>query len=71
MLRKSVLIENNIIYEEKYSPAEDFALWVYLFDKTDFYNIPEVLFIYRNNYENTTTVQNIKMEIGINNVLNH
>ena len=29
MLRKSVLIENNIIYEEKYSPAEDFSLWVY------------------------------------------
>lgn len=38
---------------------------------SNFYNIPEVLFIYRNNYENTTTVQNIKMEIGINNVLNH
>ena len=39
MIRKSVLIDNNIRYEEEFSPAEDWALWGRLIDVTNFYNI--------------------------------
>ncbi len=61
MLRKSLLLKNNLKYEEEFSPAEDFALWGRLLDKTDFYNIPEILFLYREHEENTSKTQQTKM----------
>ncbi len=61
MIRKSVLIDNNIRYEERYSPAEDYRLWLRLMECTDFYNIPEVLFRYRHHNHNTTNRQIDKM----------
>lgn len=61
MLRKSILIENNIKYENEFTPAEDYALYCRLIGKTEFYNIPEVLFIYRDHLDNTTHKQSKKM----------
>lgn len=61
MIRKSVLIDNNIEYEEYYSPAEDYRLWTRLMDVTHFYNIPCVLVKYRVHNENTTAKQNSTM----------
>lgn len=55
MMRASVLDENP--YEAIYTPAEDYALWCKLLDKTDFYNIPKVLFCYRRHKENTSSLQ--------------
>lgn len=54
MIRKQLLTDNKLCYEEEYSPAEDYRLWGRLIGKTRFANIPEVLFIYRNHEENTT-----------------
>lgn len=54
MIRRSVLEDNNLRWEEEFSPAEDFMLWVRLMGKTMFYNIPEVLVLYRVYDENTT-----------------
>lgn len=62
MIRKSVLSENNIRYEKQFSPSEDYALWCSLVGKTEFANIPEVLFKYRDYGENTSKVQNKKMK---------
>lgn len=62
MIRKSVLINNNIRYEERFSPAEDYALWCRLIPFTNFYNIPEVLFHYRDHAENTSHKQEEKMQ---------
>lgn len=62
MIRKSVLINNNIRYEERFSPAEDYALWCRLIPFTNFYNIPEVLFHYRDHAENTSHKQKDKMQ---------
>lgn len=62
MIRKSVLLENNIRYEKQYSPSEDYALWCNLIGKTEFANIPEVLFKYRDYGENTSKIQAQKME---------
>lgn len=61
MIRKSVLTDNNIRYEERYSPAEDYCLWLRLMECTDFYNIQEVLFRYRHHERNTTARQISKM----------
>ena len=47
MIRKSVLVDNNIEYEETYTPAEDYRLWARLMDVTHFYNIQDVLVKYR------------------------
>lgn len=61
MMRKSVLVDNNIEYEEKYSPAEDYRLWTRLIDVTNFYNFQEPLVLYRWNGDNTTVTQQDKM----------
>ena len=62
MLRKSVLIDNNIRYENEFTPAEDYALWCRLIPHTKFYNIPEVLFRYRCHSNNTSRVQKDKIK---------
>lgn len=61
MIRKSVLIDNNIRYEEKFSPAEDYALWCRLLPFTEFHNLDEVLFWYRDHENNTSHLQEDKM----------
>lgn len=62
MIRKSVLTENNLRYEEKYSPAEDYALWCRLIGKTNFANLPDILFRYRDHGNNTSKTQEKKMK---------
>lgn len=61
MIRKSVLIKNNIRYEEEFSPSEDYALWCRLIPFTKFHNLSEVLFYYRDHAENISHKQNDKM----------
>ena len=61
MLRKAVLIDNNIFYEADYSPAEDYMLFVRLMGVTMFHNIPKVLLYYRDHEENTSHRQMEKM----------
>lgn len=62
MIRKSVLIDNNVRYEEEFSPSEDYALWCRLIPYTKFYNIPEILFYYRDHKDNTSHHQEDKMQ---------
>ncbi len=61
MIRKSVLTDNNIRYEEEFSPSEDYALYVRLMKVTKFHNLPEVLFRYRWYADNTSHKQRDKM----------
>ncbi len=61
MLRKAVLVETGVRYEEAFSPAEDYALFCRLIAKTRFANIPEILFVYRNHANNTSHKQKQKM----------
>lgn len=62
MIRRSVLIDNNIRYEEEYSPSEDYALYIRLMSKTKFHNLPETLFRYRWHADNTSHRQSAKMQ---------
>ena len=61
MIRKSVLTDNNIRYEEEFSPSEDYALWCRLIPYTKFYNIKDPLFLYRDHAQNTSHAQQGKM----------
>jgi glycosyltransferase involved in cell wall biosynthesis len=61
MIRKSVLMENGIRYEEKFSPSEDYALWCRLIPYTEFYNLDEILLLYRDHEDNTSHNQKQKM----------
>lgn len=61
MIRKSVLKNNNIQYEENFSPSEDYKLWARLIDVTNFYNIQKVLVKYRTHKNMTTICQKEKM----------
>lgn len=54
MIRKSVLNQFHIRYEPEFSPAEDYALFARLIGKTEFYNLQEVLLLYRNFNGNTS-----------------
>lgn len=47
MLKKSILMDNNIRYQTKYNPAEDYGLWLDLIGYAQFYVLPEVLTLYR------------------------
>jgi glycosyltransferase involved in cell wall biosynthesis len=62
MIRKATLDSLNLRYEEKFSPAEDYALWCRMIDKTEFHNLQEVLFYYRDHAQNTTHNQLQKMQ---------
>ena len=65
MLRKSLLTDNNIYYEEEYTPAEDHRLWCRLINITKFYNIPEILLDYRDWNNNTTNRCRDKMDNAV------
>jgi glycosyltransferase involved in cell wall biosynthesis len=62
MIRKSILVDNDIKYEEFYTPAEDYRLWARLIDVTHFYNIQDVLVKYRWDKNNTSNKQAYEME---------
>ncbi len=62
MIRKSILEKHQLRYEEQYSPSEDYILWCRLSTLTDFHNLPEILFEYREHTNNTSHLQADKMK---------
>ena len=69
MLRRSVLEEHGIRYEEMFSPSEDHALFCRLIPHTKFAALPDVLFMYRAWQGNTSHKQAKKMEASTQGVL--
>lgn len=61
MIRKSVMTDHDIIWEEDYSPNEDHMLWLRLLPFTLFHNLQEPLIYYRQYSGNTTSHQLEKM----------
>ncbi len=64
MIRASVLKETGIRYEEAFSPAEDYAIFLKLVPHVRFHGIPEVLLDYRWHGDNTSAKQSAKMTVG-------
>lgn len=63
MIRKSVLVNNDIKYEEYYSPCEDYRLWMRLMGITKFHNLQTVLVKYRVFGNQTSARQNARMKM--------
>jgi len=61
MIRKKILDDNGIFYEEDYSPSEDYAMWCRLIGKTRFANLKDILIHYRDHHGNTSHSQYKKM----------
>lgn len=62
MIRRSVLTDNGIEYEEYYTPAEDYRLWARLIGCTHFYNIQRVLTRYRAHAAQTSNRYETRMQ---------
>jgi glycosyltransferase involved in cell wall biosynthesis len=56
MMRRSLLIENNIFYDPYCEPAEDFNLWVLLSNHGDIGNLGEPLLKYRVHQKQTSSL---------------
>jgi glycosyltransferase involved in cell wall biosynthesis len=64
MMRKNILMENNLIYEEDFTPAEDFRLWHRMMSITKFANIQDTLFLYRDDDRNASKKMSMKMKLA-------
>jgi hypothetical protein len=60
IIRKDVLIKNNIKFDEHYLAAEDYKLWIDLAKVSNLHNIPEILLKYRI-HNNQVTSKKISM----------
>lgn len=58
MIRKSVLIDHNLRYDDNKEPAEDFDLWVRLIPYGNFKNMSEPLIKYRIHKKQVSNTQN-------------
>lgn len=68
MIRKSVLMENDIRYEFRFNPAVDHRLWIRLIDFTEFHNIDEVLLKYRWFGGNASVLQRQRLQDAVGEV---
>ena len=58
IFRMSFLKESGLQYRADYFPAEDYKMWIDCLDKTQIYNIPEVLVYYRQHNNQITSDSN-------------
>jgi len=68
MVRKSIIDDNNIRYNKKYYPVEDYDLLSQLMDVTNFYNIQSVMVMYRIHKNSVSVVHKQKMDMMHENV---
>ena len=62
MLRKKVLIENNLSYNEEYLATQDYELWCRMIHYTEGSNLPQALIKYRNHDQSKSKTESDKQE---------
>lgn len=67
--RKSLIERFGIKYDEKYSYAEDYALWLSLIDKVKFANIPEILLNYRIHSNSVCQTKEIEQSLNVHEIM--
>lgn len=65
-IRKSVLIENKLFYNEIAMPAEDYDLWTKIIAKGKVHNLPEILLKYRVHQKNISLLPKTQSQIEAN-----
>jgi glycosyltransferase involved in cell wall biosynthesis len=66
LIRKSVLVDQLIIFNPSYKHAEDYELWSRLIFLTQFSSVPKTLFKYRVHNKQVTSVHNIEQQNSAN-----
>ena len=66
MIRRQLLIDNQLAYEESVAPAEDYYLWCALSPLTKFYNLPTPLLKYRAHEGQISQYKKMKQITGAN-----
>jgi glycosyltransferase involved in cell wall biosynthesis len=66
MIRKSILEKNNILYDNKMEPAEDYDLWVRLLSFGKLHNLQEILLYYRNHEQQISVTKKEKQRSKAN-----
>ena len=62
MMRKKVLIENNLSYNEEYFVTQDYELWCRIIQFTEGSNFPEALIQYRHHDQSKSKAESDKQE---------
>lgn len=70
VFRTSFLNETGLRYREDFHPAEDYKMWVDSIDKTQIWNIPEILVYYRQHPSQVTKPTDPKQILTINSIRN-
>lgn len=65
MMRRSVLIDHELRYEERLEPAEDYELWYRISKVGRLHNIPDVLLKYRMHDRNESVVKKEKQNRAV------
>lgn len=65
MIRKKVLIDNNINYDHEMEPAEDYDLWVRLLEIGKLHNLQECLLAYRIHENQVSTLKIEKQKAAV------
>lgn len=55
MVRRKILVDNGVLYDEDYRQTQDYRLYETLYDLGDFANLPKVLLDYRKSKEQIST----------------
>lgn len=62
MMRKKVLIENHLSYNEEYSVTQDYEFWCKMIQFTEGSNLPEALIKYRHHDQSKSIIESEKQE---------
>jgi len=62
MMRKKILIENNLFYNEEYFVTQDYELWCRMIQFTEGSNLPQALIQYRHHDQSKTKIELDKQE---------
>jgi glycosyltransferase involved in cell wall biosynthesis len=68
MLRRSILLEHGLSYDENFSVAQDYDLWARLVPVARIANLPEVLLDYRMHADNATTAKSARSAVLVQQV---
>ena len=71
VMKKNILIKNNLKYKKEFDPGDDYYLWAELSNFTNFANIPEILLLYRMHSKNISKIKNNNQAWGAKNARLH
>ena len=69
MIKKSILLDNNVRYDKQALYVEDYKMWLDLIDKTEFANLEDILLKYRRHNESICKQNSQKQNINVQKIM--